>query len=291
MNRNTKITLFVLILLVWIFYDVLFRNSDIHIQKDKKIMVNPNDKRQSACIKNMNDLTIYVYMFHYIIPDKFVDKNNKIEYGNSLSPEFFEKILKKLKVDVDENKIYITDFKALENFTANSCFPNKNIVLLTADDWWDDSYNYLFPLAKKYNMKFSLWIISSKVSKTNAEINNFANEYELRSMLDSWLIKIISHTYSHIDLRKQTDKTLDNELCSSKNSLESLFDIKINTIIYPSGKFDGNTLKYDKICWYKFWFTTKSWTIKIADLKQKPFELPRTRISRTTNISKIFNFN
>jgi len=45
------------------------------------------------CITNPDDVKIYAYMFHYIIPDKYVSKDNKIEYGNSIPPEKLENIL------------------------------------------------------------------------------------------------------------------------------------------------------------------------------------------------------
>jgi hypothetical protein len=42
------------------------------------------------CYRGSEQIKIYTYIFHYIIPDKFVDPKNKTEYGNSLSPEYFE---------------------------------------------------------------------------------------------------------------------------------------------------------------------------------------------------------
>lgn len=115
-------------------------------------------------------------MFHYIIPDKYVSKDNKIEYGNSIPPEKLESILQILAVERANNKVTIVSMRELENFQKTACFPNKNIVLLTVDDGWDDGYNFLFPLAKKYNMKFNLGIIADKVAMVPIEINNFLDE-------------------------------------------------------------------------------------------------------------------
>ncbi len=115
-------------------------------------------------------------MFHYIIPDKYVSKDNKIEYGNSIPPEKLENILQTLSKARTDKKVSIISLGDLENFKKTDCFPNKNIVLLTVDDGWDDGYNFLFPLAKKYNMKFNLGIIADKVAMVPIEINNFLNE-------------------------------------------------------------------------------------------------------------------
>lgn len=130
--------------------------------------------------------------------------------------------------------LYIASLKDLETFSLTDCYPSKDIVLLMADDGWDDNYNYLFPIVKKYRIPFSLAIISSKVSQLPSEINNFANESEIKDMIDSKLIYIASHTISHFDLRKLPEDQVKVELCDSKRSLEDMFGIRINSIVYPS---------------------------------------------------------
>lgn len=291
MKKIYKILAVIWIILIWVFLDIHFsKNNNLNIQKNSKVFATKIPKTSHVCIKNLNDLKVFVYMFHYIIPDKDVDINNKIEYWNSLDPDFFDKIMQKLKLNIDNGKIFVGNLSDLEDFSNNFCFPNKNIVILTADDWWDDSYNFLFPIAKKYGIKFNLWIISNKVSKISTEISNFANESEIKTMVNSWLISILSHSYSHIDLRNKTDIVLDKELCESKKDLENLFNVKLNTFLYPSWKYDENTLKMIKNCSYKYAFTTKYWVITQQDLSQRPFELPRIRINRSTNIDKTFDF-
>lgn len=241
-------------------------------------------------MENANDVKIYAYMFHYIIPDKYVDKANKMVYGNSIPPENLERILQTLSQARASNKVRIVSLADLENFKKTGCFPNRNIVLLTVDDGWDDGYNFLFPLAKKYNMKFNLGIIADKVSTTSSEINNFLNEREIREMLGSGLITLASHSFSHIELHNQTGVVLERELSTSKKTLEKLFPIRINTIVYPSGKYDDTTLQIAKESGYAFGFTTKKGIITRADLDQNPLTLPRMRINRDTDIPRIFSF-
>lgn len=75
-------------------------------------------------------------------------------------------------------------------------------------------------------------------------------------MLDSHLITLASHSFSHIELHKQTEASLTKELGESKNTLEQLFHINTNTIVYPSGKYDDLTLKKAQEYGYTFGFTT-----------------------------------
>lgn len=184
----------------------------------------------------------------------------------------------------------IVSLSELEHFQKTLCFPNKNIVLLTVDDGWDDGYNFLFPLAKKYNMKFNLGIIADKVSIVSSEINNFLNEQEIQEMLNSSLITLASHSFSHIELLKKSDSVLQKEILGSKDTLEKLFHITINTIVYPSGKYDALTLKKTKEIGYSFGFTTQKGVITKTELDKNPLTLPRIRVNRGTDVSSTFLF-
>lgn len=248
-----------------------------------------NSKKPKVCVQS-RDIKIFVYMFHYIIPDKFVNPTNKWEYNNSMSPAIFELYLKKLNEERKKWNIDIISMNDLYTAKNSSCYTNKNLVVLTSDDGWDDSYNYLFPLAKKYDIPFNLAIISSKVSKVSSEINNFANEFEIKEMLKSKLITLSSHTVNHFDLRRLDDKRRVSEICDSKKNLENLFWIKINSLVYPSGKFNDDVTKETKECWYSFGFAILNKYFTPNELKNKPFELTRIRVNRDSWI-RLFNFD
>lgn len=167
---------------IFALYGALIIGKETPPQPTEAILSNtasitpPPLKINASCEKDISQVRIYVYMFHYIIPDVFIKKENKIEYSNSIPPEKLEAILKKLDNERKDENIEIVNLYDLKRFTDTNCFPGKNIVLLTVDDGWDDGYNFLFPLAKKYTIPFNLGIILSKVSKTPSEINNFLNE-------------------------------------------------------------------------------------------------------------------
>lgn len=296
-----KIPIIFLSMLLWWFlvfqtfgYENFFGSLDTQNQitkkiepKSLKIWQNLSSKK---CIKAIDWVKINTYIFHYIIPDQFVNPKNKIEYGNSLSPRFFEWILKKIYNERLLWNIEVINLQNLDKYYKNDCFPNKNIVILTADDGWDDNYNFLFPLVQKYQIPFNLAIISSKVSKTPAETNNFANEYELKEMLNSGLIQLASHTIDHFDLRRIDIKQKEHEICDSKIYLESLFNIKINSLVYPSGKYDPDSEILAKKCGYSFGFSTWNKPFDASEINSKPFEITRVRVNRKTNINDLFSF-
>lgn len=65
-------------------------------------------------------------------------------------------------------------------------------------------------------------------------------------MLNSKLFTLASHSSSHIELRNLSGSVLEKELSGSKIALENLFHTQINTIIFPSGKYDELSIEKAK---------------------------------------------
>ena len=152
-----------------------------------------------------------------------------------------------------------------ENFT--SIFPGEKVekksICLTFDDAYADFYFLIFPLLKKYNLKALLAIPSKYIlddteeeaeNRMNFEHNDLFENYqkatfctykELKQMQESGLVVFGSHSHSHIDLtQKQVD--LDLELRVSKQILEDKLNTKIDSFVFPFGKYNQNILKEAK---------------------------------------------
>jgi hypothetical protein len=56
--------------------------SDIkkNVKSTTETQTEKQPKPEYKCIKASDNVRIYTYIFHYIIPDKFVDPKNKVEY-------------------------------------------------------------------------------------------------------------------------------------------------------------------------------------------------------------------
>jgi len=141
-----------------------------------------------------------------------------------------------------------------------------NCVCLTFDDAYADFYFYIFPLLKKYNLKATLGVPTKYILDQsdidmdirlgfehndlfkNYEKATFCTYKELKEMLDSGLVQIASHSHTHTNLLEDVD--LKQELLLSKEILEDKLDIKVDSFIFPFGKYDQKiaqqTLKYYK---------------------------------------------
>jgi peptidoglycan/xylan/chitin deacetylase (PgdA/CDA1 family) len=159
-----------------------------------------------------------------------------------------------------------------ENFT--SIFPGEKVekksICLTFDDAYADFYFLIFPLLKKYNLKALLAIPSKYIlddteeeaeNRMNFEHNDLFQNFqkatfctfkELKEMRDSGLVAFASHSHSHINLL-ENGVDLDLELRVSKEILEEKLDTKIESFVFPFGKYNQDILKESKK-YYKYNF-------------------------------------
>ena len=139
----------------------------------------------------------------------------------------------------------------------------KNSLCLTFDDAYADFYFLIFPLLKKYNLKALLAIPSKYIlenttqlaeNRMNFEHNDLFKNYEkatfctyeeLKEMRDSKLVVFGSHSHSHIDLT-QDSVDLNLELKVSKEILEEKLQLKIESFVFPFGKYNQEILQESK---------------------------------------------
>jgi peptidoglycan/xylan/chitin deacetylase (PgdA/CDA1 family) len=157
-----------------------------------------------------------------------------------------------------------------KNFT--SLFPTfeklpKKAICLVFDDGYYDFYKFIYPLLKKYNLKALLAVtpkyILDDTDKDDAtrlgfEHNALFQEYknatfctykELQEMNQSGYVQIVSHSYSHKNLLED-DVNLTEELLKSKKIIEQKLNTKVESFVYPFGKYNqkilNETMKYYK---------------------------------------------
>ena len=136
-------------------------------------------------------------------------------------------------------------------------------VCLTFDDGFFDFYKIVFPLLKKLNIKALIAVPTKYILKTTTQKDlvrisvpfkdamrdtvyktkaPFCSFEELKEMLDSKLVQIASHSYNHVSLIEK-DIDLYLEIIESKKILEEKLNTKIDTFVYPFGKFNKNVHK------------------------------------------------
>ena len=143
----------------------------------------------------------------------------------------------------------------------------KNYVAITFDDAYQNVYQYAYPELKKRNIPAALFVPAGLVGRYNCwdydQNQNYPylkimNWEELKS-IDSNLIEIGSHGFSHRRMSSLRENDLRTEVVKSKEILESELNRKIDTFAYPYGQissFDNKTIYFLKESGYGFALTS-----------------------------------
>lgn len=114
------------------------------------------------------------------------------------------------------------------------------------------------------------------------EINVKPEEYYLKKKEIKYIASlgmiIGSHSESHTLLSRLTYQKQLNEINNSKIFLEKIIKKEINTFCYPYGgklSYNTDTKKILAKLKFKFAFSVEYRDIKLEDIEDKPFELPR----------------
>ncbi len=179
-------------------------------------------------------------------------------------------------------------------------------VCLTFDDAYFDFYHYVFPLLKEFKLRAMLGVpvkfigeatnlaADKRLSLKHDEIyqadnyrthGSFCTYPELQEMVDSGLVRIASHSYTHSNL-VEDEVDMEYELGESKRVLEQKLNIKVDTFIIPFGRYNDEVLQAAK----KYY----QYTMRIGNGINRNFDgvkglIYRVKGDRLTSPSSIFS--
>lgn len=192
--------------------------------------------------------------------------NESADNEVTISPKMLKTELKYIH---DQGYITLTINELKAYILNDSPIPDKSI-LITFDDGYMDNYYSAFPILKEFNMVATIFCITSELDGSY-----YLSEEAIREM-SAYGIDIESHTLTHPHLNKMNyDKQLE-ELVKSKKTLEEITGKEINSIAYPFGDFNADSVKAAKEAGYTLGFTTK---LGLSDRSDNPLTLDRIYIS------------
>lgn len=210
---------------------------------------------------------IPILMYHAV---HVMDPSEASNANLIVAPDNFEA---QIKAMVDAGYYFLTPEEAYKAFTENA-LPAKKVVWLTFDDGNEDFYTIAYPIIKKYKAKATNNIITGFVKKGNA--GNLTVK-QMKEMMAHGM-SFQSHTVNHPDLSVTDNATQKAELTDSIDFLEDKLNTKVNTIAYPSGRYNQTTLDLAKKT-YKLGLTTNE---GLASANDGLLSLNRVRILPTT---------
>lgn len=267
--KRKKMNLLLLVInLVLIGILAVFMLNRPNQSKTNQKQTQTSQSKGTANWKTYDDpVQIPILMYHAV---HVMDPSEASNANLIVAPDNFEA---QIKAMVDAGYYFLTPEEAYKALTENA-LPAKKVVWLTFDDGNEDFYTIAYPILKKYQARATNNVITGFVKKGNA--GNLTVK-QMKEMMAHGM-SFQSHTVNHPDLSATDKATQKAELTDSIDFLEDKLNTKVNTIAYPSGRYNQTTLDLAKKT-YKLGLTTNE---GLASAKDGLLSLNRVRILPTT---------
>jgi len=188
----------------------------------------------------------------------------------SIGKKFLEKQIKYL---LRKGYRFLTFEKIDEILSKGQKLPKKSVIMYF-DDGFRDIYLNAYPVFKKHNLPFVLFITTDFINKGPL----YLNWEEIRKMMD--LAEVGSHGVTHRDFRELNDEEVGREILISSKKLQEETGKKPIALSYPYGGYNQKIKELVRKAGYKFAVTAKRGR---ADLEDR-FELKKVLIYPTDNM-------
>lgn len=171
------------------------------------------------------NLEIPIFLYHHIVKEE-----SEIQYDYMQTTEkTFEEQIRGL-----ENLGYhFISYQDLIDYNNGQKKLYKKSCVLTFDDGCRDIYTNAYPILQKYNIPFTMFVVTNAVGADGC-----ASWEELKEMQDSGLALIASHSTNHTEFNKlSVEETLENVDSSYKALEENLGEQKTKIFTYPYGLY------------------------------------------------------
>lgn len=167
-----------------------------------------------------------ILMYHHI---SNMPTYNLIDFSLTVTPGAFQKQLAYLQA----HKYHTITFNQLFNaLYFQAPLPTRPIIL-TFDDGYEDSYQFAYPLLKRYGFSGMFYIITGKVGWQGQ-----MSWAQMREMLANGM-QMGSHTINHVDIGQlllNSPAQATQELQTSQLTMQQHLGIPIQQFCYPSGE-------------------------------------------------------
>ena len=157
----------------------------------------------------------------------------------------------------------------------------KDGIMITFDDGYKNNFEIAAPILFKFQIPFSLFVITDFIRQAK---RNYMNESMLKELADNPLVSIGSHSQSHARLTKCNRKELVNEISGSKSYLEDLLGKEIDMFSYPYGNFNSVVRSEVFQAGYKLGFTSH---YDVTQSNQDKLTLNRNEIWNTDDLNSM----
>jgi peptidoglycan/xylan/chitin deacetylase (PgdA/CDA1 family) len=136
-------------------------------------------------------------------------------------------------------------------------------IAITFDDGYSDNLEWAAPILEKYGFRATIFCISGKPGRLSdwdkdpRWVGHPLLDIKQMRELDQLGFEIGSHTRTHPDLSKLSDRAVEEELIGSRKELEDMLGRSVETFCYPYGRFSPTSPLIAKKAGYRAARTTK----------------------------------
>lgn len=127
----------------------------------------------------------------------------------------------------------VTAEQLINALRSHSGLPPKSVVI-TLDDGYVDNYTYAYPTLKKYGLKATIMVATGLLG-INTATNSYFTWDQLREMVNSGVISVGDHTWSHYPLGTGSGEKNQFEIMTAKQQLEQNLGKTVTVFTYPYG--------------------------------------------------------
>lgn len=151
------------------------------------------------------------------------------------------------------NKINIEKFEDQMRYIADNNYTSlifsglgmekitkEKTVLITFDDGYISNYELVFPIMKKYNLKFNIFLEAGAIDNKD----NYLTWDMVKEMVDSGLVGFGAHTYNHIDSRFINEDTYDQEVKLANELITKYTGKPVEDYCFPFGAYNKYIINY-----------------------------------------------
>lgn len=223
-----------------------------------------------------------IIMYHRFIKDE----SEKGIHGTYLHIDMLEKhfnLLKKMGFET-------LTFKDLaDKGLIHRLESGKRYIILTVDDGYQDNYELMLPLLRKYGFKAVVYVVTGEdFNRWDVEVPSnpekpvpLMSRQQVKALHDSGLVEIGGHTMTHPFLSKLSESGQHKEISRNKLELEELLGEQLVSFAYPYGDHDAHSKQIAHQCGYQFAVATNSGPLL---MHQDPYQIRRIAIFPKTDV-------
>lgn len=174
---------------------------------------------------------------------------------------------------------FISIAEVATRMSLRARFINRKFVSITLDDGFRDNYDIAYPIFKKYNIPFCVYVTSGFIEGIAYPHNDSSYQVmsveQLQEIAQDPLCTIGAHTIHHCKLANMDDKSVIKELVGCKQKLEKWIGTEVVDISSPYGSYTKDIIHHIQELGYKTHVTAWGGSVRKNDSK---WAIPRVII-------------